>query len=608
LGNGYFIPSLIPSSVLPYIPEIEFMGANMELQLPTLADGRYRIEGRLGEGGMAAVFRAYDTRLHVERAVKILSPELAVHAQIRDRFEVEASTMARLHHRNICMVHDIGTDGQRVFMVMEMLKGGSLMDRVEDHGVLHPQQAIDAAIAMAEGLGMAHINKIVHRDVKPHNVLISEDGVPKVCDFGIARLEDDNSGMTKTGAVMGTMSYMAPEQRMSARRATHQSDLYAVAASFYVCLTNGNPFDLYDEEEQDDLLKDIQPELAEFIRIGCHINPKKRHKDYKEMVKALEDLRSVVDPLPEGSLPLFVAHQGATKKKQMSEEDFSKLKTAWNNMGGDSPGPQNSGGDGQTIGFDLFGDDEEDEGAFTIAPGGQTIAPGQVDPTMVGVSGISQHSIPPLPQTTVVHKSNTMGMIFMGLLLVGVIAMLGVIFDKLETKPAETTEQSGLTAEDVAKMMADSKKEEAAAKEKAEEEVKAKAEAEAKLKAEADAKAKAERQKQLAEQKKNEPKPPTKTVTPPKKEKKSVQTPKPPIVSGEGSLVVRSVPGAQSITLDGSSVKLKLGMFRGEGISATKHKVVITSRDGQTHEGFVGVRANKTVNYCWNFMEGDKCQ
>ena len=130
---------------------------------------------------------------------------------------------------------------------------------------------------------------------------------------------------------------------------------------------------------------------------------------------------------------------------------------------GDSgTGKSDGGADGQTIGFDLFGEDEDVDSAFTIAPGGQTIAPGeqtiapgQADPNMASGSGISQHSIPPLPQTTVVHKSNTMGMIFMGLLLVGVIGMLGVIFDKLNNAPDPSTEKQGLTAEDVAKMMAE---------------------------------------------------------------------------------------------------------------------------------------------------------
>jgi len=104
---------------------------------PFLSGGRYEIIGTLGEGGMAYVFKAYDTRLKVERAIKILAPRLMMHRHIRDRFEVEASTMAQLHHKNIVTVHDIGNEQNLVFMVMEMLPGGSLKDRIDDHGVLH---------------------------------------------------------------------------------------------------------------------------------------------------------------------------------------------------------------------------------------------------------------------------------------------------------------------------------------------------------------------------------------------------------------------------------------------------------------------------------------
>ena len=165
----------------------------------------------LEKAGWLRFFRAYDTLLKVERAIKVL-PEYARHGQIRERFVTEASTMARLHHKNIVMVHDIKPQGAPVYMVMEMLKGGSLMDRVEDHGILHAQQAIDATIAMVEGLGFAHKNKVIHRDVKSHNVLLDENGIPKVTDFGIARIEDENSGKTKTGAIMGTSHTWRPNK------------------------------------------------------------------------------------------------------------------------------------------------------------------------------------------------------------------------------------------------------------------------------------------------------------------------------------------------------------------------------------------------------------
>ena len=128
----------------------------------TLAHGRYKVVGALGEGGMAYVFTAYDTRLRVERAIKILAPRLFGNRKIREGFESEASTMAQLHHKNILTIHDIGNEDQMVYMVMEMLMGGSLMDRIENHGTLHTQLAISAAIEMAAGLGFAHKNKVIH--------------------------------------------------------------------------------------------------------------------------------------------------------------------------------------------------------------------------------------------------------------------------------------------------------------------------------------------------------------------------------------------------------------------------------------------------------------
>lgn len=337
-------------------PISPFQYLSMNSQAFTIENGRYQIIGKLGEGGMAAVFRVYDTLLKVERAVKVLSPEYARHKQIRERFVVEASTMARLHHKNIVMVHDIKPEGTPVYMIMEMLKGGSLMDRVEDFGVLHPQQAIDATIATVEGLGFAHKNKVIHRDVKPHNVLLDENGIPKVTDFGIARLEDDQSSKTKTGAVMGTFAYMAPEQRISARRATGQSDLYAAGASMFVLLTNANPAEIFVDEMQDRLMEGFDPHLKEFIAKSCAFNAKERFIDSEDMVKALYELKKKVEPLPKDFPPMFISDCGLQAMKEISDKEISDVHDEWHTFCNTTPPPRNhsSGSTVETMAFDAM--------------------------------------------------------------------------------------------------------------------------------------------------------------------------------------------------------------------------------------------------------------
>jgi len=274
---------------------------------PPLEGGRYRLIDVLGEGGMAVVYRAWDNRLEVWRAIKVLNAQLTNRTTIRTRFENEARTMAKLHHRNIVTVHDVGRDQQRVYMVMEMVEGGSLVDWVEEHGPMPPRMAIDVMKEVLVALQVAHDNSVIHRDIKPHNILIARDGTPKVSDFGIARLADTDHSFTKTGAMMGTWTYMAPEQRTSARRVDGRADVYAAAATLYALVTAKEPFDLYTTELHDELFAGIPVDIAEVIKTGTRYRPEDRFPSADAFREALGTLDGEYPVIPAGT-PALVVH------------------------------------------------------------------------------------------------------------------------------------------------------------------------------------------------------------------------------------------------------------------------------------------------------------
>ena len=313
---------------------------------PTLANNRYELISPLGQGGMACVFKALDTRLKVEKAIKIPNHKCLTNKKIRDRFETEATTMAVLHHKNIVVVHDIRDEMYEdpngvvsiklVYMVMEMLPGGSLQDRIDDHGPLHPQQAIDAAIAMSQGLGYAHQNNVVHRDVKLDNVLIGSDNTLKVTDFGIAQI-DGGTGMTQTGATMGTLAYMAPEQKLSSRRATSLSDLYSVGASLYVMLTGRNPSELYASDIQEVAFADFPSEVTEVLRRCCNIDVTERYQSAEELIEALQEIRSCFGLIPEDTKPFFIPREDTTLEPDDILRQDKKVTNMWTTLLGIDP-------------------------------------------------------------------------------------------------------------------------------------------------------------------------------------------------------------------------------------------------------------------------------
>ncbi|WP_330340569.1 Stk1 family PASTA domain-containing Ser/Thr kinase [Streptomyces sp. NBC_00557] len=201
-------------------------------------DGRYRVDARIAVGGMATVYRALDTRLDRVLALKVMHPALAADGSFVERFIREAKSVARLAHPNVVQVFDQGTDGSYVYLAMEYVAGCTLRDVLRERGALQPRAALDILESVLAALGAAHRAGFVHRDMKPENVLIGDDGRVKVADFGLVRSVDTQTGTT--GAVLGTVSYLAPEQ-IEQGGADARVDVYACGVVLYEMLTGAKP-------------------------------------------------------------------------------------------------------------------------------------------------------------------------------------------------------------------------------------------------------------------------------------------------------------------------------------------------------------------------------
>ena len=197
--------------------------------------GNYRVVARLGEGGMGTVYRATDTMLDRDVALKVLRPELARQAALVERFRAEAVALARLRHEHIAALYGLDRQGDELVMVMEYVSGETLESRLAREGKMSWQQAVPVMRGVLAALGHAHVRGVVHRDIKPANVMIDGDGTVKVMDFGIARLMGENR-QTRAGVAIGTPSYMAPEQ-LRGEDVDGRTDLYAAGALLYELLT-----------------------------------------------------------------------------------------------------------------------------------------------------------------------------------------------------------------------------------------------------------------------------------------------------------------------------------------------------------------------------------
>jgi eukaryotic-like serine/threonine-protein kinase len=204
-------------------------------------NGRYELHRKIARGGMADVFLARDSLLDRPVALKVLFPEFATDPAFVQRFRREAQSAANLSHPNIVSVYDWGEEGGTYFIVMEFVEGRSLAQVIDDEGPLHPDRAADVTADIAAALSFAHRNGVVHRDVKPGNVLLSPNGQVKVTDFGIARAVSAGENLTQAGTVMGTATYFSPEQARG-ESVDPRSDVYSLGVVLYEMLSGRPPF------------------------------------------------------------------------------------------------------------------------------------------------------------------------------------------------------------------------------------------------------------------------------------------------------------------------------------------------------------------------------
>jgi serine/threonine-protein kinase len=263
--------------------------------------GRYRLESRLGHGGMSTVHLAIDLRLERQVAVKLLAEHLADDPAFVSRFQREAQAAARLVHPNIVQVFDSGRDEHtgQYFIVMEYIEGPSCAEILRDQGWIEVDEALSIIEQACEGLHYAHRHGVVHRDVKPGNLLRAREGEVKLADFGIAKATEQSS-ITQIGSVLGTAAYLAPEQARG-EEAGPSADLYALGVVTYQLISGRLPYEagsltelaLKQQQEEpprlDTLVAAVNPELASAVAIALALDPRDRYKTALEMRHGLSD-------------------------------------------------------------------------------------------------------------------------------------------------------------------------------------------------------------------------------------------------------------------------------------------------------------------------------
>jgi serine/threonine-protein kinase len=263
-----------------------------------LLDRRYRVETRIATGGMSTVYRGLDVRLDRPVALKVMDPRYSRDEQFLIRFQLEARAAARLSEPGLVAVYDQGLDGDYPFLVMELVEGGTLRELLAERGPMPPHAVVAVLRPVLRGLAAAHRARLVHRDVKPENVLISDDGDIKLADFGLVRAVAQ-AGITSASVIMGTAAYLSPEQ-VGAGIVSPRSDVYSVGILTYELLTGTTPFAgdtqlavAYTRMDHDvpapsSMIDGVPPQFDALVRRATARDPACRYADASQMGAAVD--------------------------------------------------------------------------------------------------------------------------------------------------------------------------------------------------------------------------------------------------------------------------------------------------------------------------------
>ena len=295
-----------------------------------LLAGRYELIDRIGEGGMAVVYKAKDRLLNRYIAVKILRPEFTRDVQFVENFRKESQAAAGLQHPNIVSVYDVGTEGNIHYIVMELIDGRPLSEIIKETAPMNYKDVVSIAKQVASALSIAHKHHIIHRDVKPHNIMITTDGTAKLADFGIAKAVSDSTMVSETSKIIGSVHYFSPEQARGAY-VDERSDIYSLGIVMYEMLTGQVPFDgdnpvqialMHINNEitpPSKLTHGIPPALEKLVMKATDKYQTNRHTSAEELLAELDNIEFVSKMIGQ---KIFV---GSEEESFVSGEDYREL-------------------------------------------------------------------------------------------------------------------------------------------------------------------------------------------------------------------------------------------------------------------------------------------